>query len=246
MAEQRLFHTIADKINELIDEGLFPPGAKLPGERDLAQRFGVSRVPVREAQIALQAVGRVEIRVGSGVYVCESPANANILLPKVSAFELTEARSLIESETAALAAKVITDDDLEKLDELIDQMAEGDEAASLAADREFHATIARASGNTALVHTIEPLWRMREELPNVKHSYDAVCQDNVETRAAEHRNILNALKARNPAAARRAMRQHFLRLINALLDATEEEALRKVQKRANASRKRYLQMAKIG
>ena len=76
MGEKRLYHTVANKILELIDSGVFPPGSRLPGERDLAVKFGVSRVAVREAEIALQAQGRLEIKVGSGaclLYTSPSP-----------------------------------------------------------------------------------------------------------------------------------------------------------------------------
>jgi len=246
MAEQRLFHSVAEQISSLIGEGVFPPGTRLPGERELAERFEVSRVTIREAEIALQAVGYIEIKTGSGVFVCEQQPENYGHLPDVSAFELTEARSLIEAEAAALAAKVISEENLEKLDGLIVAMASSDEETSLAADREFHATIAQASGNGALVYTIETLWRMREELPAVKHSYEAVCDADATIRANEHREILDALKARNPVAARRAMREHFLRLIGSMLDATEQEALREVQQRASESRERFLSTARMG
>lgn len=246
MAEQRLFHRIAEQIGQLIDEGVFPPGTRLPGERELAERFEVSRVTIREAEIALQAVGRIEIKTGSGVYVSEEQPHQPGELPQVSAFEVTEARSLIEAEAAALAAKIITDENLAKLDELIETMGTSDEETSLAADREFHATIARSSGNGAMVYAIESLWRMREELPEVKHSYDAVCEEDAAARAKEHQAILDALKARNPTAARRAMREHFLRLIGSMLDVTEQEAMREVQKRAIESRERFLDVARMG
>ena len=246
MAKQRLFHNIAEKISDLIEEGVFPPGTRLPGERELAKRFDVSRVTIREAKIALQAIGRIAIKTGSGVYVCQEQPHKPDQLPEVSAFEVTEARSLIEAEAAALAAKVISDENLTKLDALIETMGNSDEETSLAADREFHATIAQSSGNGAMVHAIESLWRMREEIPEVKHSYDAVCEEDADARAKEHLDILHALKARNPAAARRAMREHFLRLIGSMLDATEQEALREVQQRATESRERFLDVAKMG
>lgn len=245
MSEKRLFHSIAEDITALIDEGVFPLGTRLPGERELAERFNVSRVTIREAEIALQAVGRLEIKTGSGVYVSEEQPDKPGALPEVSAFEVTEARSLIEAEAGALAAKVITAEKLEKLDELIEVMGNSDEETSLAADREFHATIARASGNGAMVYAIDSLWRMREELPEVKHSYDAVCEEDAAARAKEHMDILDALKARNPEATRRAMREHFLRLIGSMLDVTEQEALREVQQRANKSRERFLDVARM-
>src|SRR5687768_16009265 len=109
MSSKRLFQSVAEQIASLIDQGAFPPGTRLPGERELADRLGVSRVTIREAEIALQAVGRLEIKTGSGVYVSETQPARDAALPKVSAFEVTEARLLVESEAAALAAHNITE-----------------------------------------------------------------------------------------------------------------------------------------
>lgn len=245
MGEKRLFHTVADKITDLIKDGVFPVGARLPGERELAQRFGVSRVTIREAEIALQAIGRIEIKTGSGVYVCDEQPIISHELPQVSAFELTEARSLIESEAAAVAAQNISDSDLEKLDSLIEQMASPNNEVSTAADNDFHLTIAQATGNAALVYIIKMLWRMRSEIPQVKADYESVCIVDPTSRMREHQAICDALKARNPVAARQAMRQHFRRLIEAMLDVTEKQALEKVQKQANASRQRFMATTSI-
>ena len=77
--------------------------------------MGVSRVTIREAEIALQAIGRLEIKTGSGVYVSEKQPEEGARLPEVGAFEVTEARLLVESETAALAAHNISDDAVEHL-----------------------------------------------------------------------------------------------------------------------------------
>ena len=125
MAE-RLFQGIADQIVDLIRSGAFPPGSRLPGERDLAERFKVSRVTIREAEIALQAQGILTIKTGAGVYVCDDPGTGKDELPQVSALELTEARSLFESEAAALAAPIISEETLARLDELLLVMAEDD------------------------------------------------------------------------------------------------------------------------
>ena len=91
MSSKRLFQSVAEQISELIDEGAYPAGTRLPGERELAEKLGVSRVTIREAEIALQAVGKLEIKTGSGVYVTENPPARNASLPKASAFEVTEA-----------------------------------------------------------------------------------------------------------------------------------------------------------
>ena len=77
MTEKRLYHSVADQIMKLIKDGAFPPGTRLPGERELAERFNVSRVTVREAEIALQALGFISIKTGSGVYVLDPAEKAN-------------------------------------------------------------------------------------------------------------------------------------------------------------------------
>lgn len=245
MTSKRLFQSVAEQIAGLIDEGAFSPGMRLPGERELAERLGVSRVTIREAEIALQAVGRLEIKTGSGVYVSAAQPARNPALPKASAFEVTEARLLVESEAAALAAHNITEEGVERLSELIEQMRTGDNDAANQADELFHRTIAEASRNAALVHTIKSLWRMREDIPEVKATYEAVCVHDAETRTEEHRAIFEALKNRDPAGARAAMREHFHRLISAMLDATERMALEEVQQRASQSRERFLVAARM-
>lgn len=246
MASKRLFQSVAEQIAELIDQGAYPPGTRLPGERELAEKLGVSRVTIREAEIALQAVGRLEIKTGSGVYVSENPPAHNAALPKASAFEVTEARLLVESESAALAAHNISDEAIEKLAKLVELMGSSDEGAANDADEQFHLTIAEASNNAAMVHTIQSLWRMREEIPEVKATYEAVCVHDAATRTAEHRAIFDALKARDPAAARLAMREHFHRLLETMLEATERRALEEVQQMASQSRERFMAAAKIG
>jgi len=247
MAGRRLFQDIADRIIALIDDGVFPPGSRLPGERELAERFDVSRVTIREAEIALQATGRIRIKTGSGVYVSEDRADDD-RLPDISAFELTEARSLFESEAAALAAPIIGEDDLALLRQLLDEMAADidDDARVTEIDRNFHLTIASASGNNAIIHVIKTLWRFRTELPGVRDAHATICHHDGSTRQREHAAIVEALVAHDPAAARLAMRQHFNRLLAAMLDATEQRAIEEIQNRAAASRARFLMSAQLG
>ncbi|HVI99641.1 MAG TPA: FCD domain-containing protein [Sphingomonas sp.] len=237
---------MAEQIAALIEEGAYPPGTRLPGERELAEKLGVSRVTIREAEIALQALGRLEIKTGSGVYVSERQSGGSGALPKASAFEVTEARMLIESESAALAAHNITDEAIARLAELIEQMRLGDEEAANDADEHFHLTIAEASNNVAMVHMVKSLWRMREQLPDVKATYEAVCMHDADSRTEEHRAVFEALKARDPARARAAMRGHFRRLIVSMLEATEKRELAELKQKATASRERFLTAANIG
>lgn len=248
MNDKRLYHTIANKITRLIDSGVYPPGSRLPGERELAEKFDVSRVTIREAEIALQALGRIHIKTGSGVYVLDPAESANGGVPEVSAFELTEARLLFESEAAALAAKTIDDKTIAKLERCFQQMSSIDpseEVAADAADREFHLTIASASGNKAVRHVVETLWKMRTDLDPVREVYDSVCHSQLDQRGDEHSDILEALRQRDPDAARQAMRKHFRRLLETMLDATEAQALKELRRQSTESRARFLQNATV-
>lgn len=247
MTDERLYQTIARKITRLIDDGKYPPGSRLPAERELAERFGVSRVAIREAEIALQALGRIRIKVGSGAYVLDSDGNNGQALPDVSAFELTEARALFESEAAALAAARVSDETLAELDRLVEIMSRtnGKDEAGEAADHEFHREIARASGNAAITHVIETMWKLRDEIESVKAVYDSVCSEDVGARAHEHGEILEALRARDPAAARVAMRNHFARLLKAMLDVSEQHAFEELRRKTTESRERYLKSANL-
>lgn len=243
MAEKRLYYSVAERIKELVQQGAYPPGSRLPGERDLAEQLGVSRVTIREAQIALEAIGMLDIRVGSGVYVLRKSSEAASAMPDVGAFELTEARSAIESETAALAAAVITDEELDKLDEIVDMMASDsnpDGPLETDSDRDFHLAIAKASKNNAMLETVERLWRIRTEKPDVKRAYDSICEMDPKKRLKEHRDIVVALRKRDPERARKSMRTHFKCIIEAMLSATEAQAIEEARRRTKESRERFL------
>ena len=105
---RRLYRQIADQIRTLIRSGEFPAGARLPPERDLARQLGVSRPSVREALIALEVEGLVDVRIGSGIYVTgggQENGGTDEIESAAGPFELLRARCVIEGECAALAAK---------------------------------------------------------------------------------------------------------------------------------------------
>src|SRR5439155_5655496 len=106
-----------------IADGRYPVGDRLPAERELAIEFDVSRPTVREAVIALEAQGLVEVRVGSGAYVRQTPGEQQPLGFGITAFEVVEARLLLEGEASALAATQINDDELATLDALVVDIA---------------------------------------------------------------------------------------------------------------------------
>ena len=237
MKNRRLFWQVVDKIEKLIDKGAYPPGSRIPPERELAESFKVSRPTIREAIIALEVRGHVEVKNGSGVYVTEKSAQRLRKL-NLSAFELTQARALIEGEAAALAATKITQEELEQLNQTLIDMKE--DRKSNEADRLFHQIISNATRNSAITLSIQNLWELRDTNVNVKSAYADICsKQSGETRIREHRAIYDALKDSNSADARTAMHLHFNRLIHALFDASEAKALEEIRRKTSASRGLY-------
>ncbi len=239
MKQRRLFWQIVDKIESSIAIGQYPTGSRLPSERLLAETFDVSRPTIREAIIALEVRGKVEVKTSSGVYVLEHEKqleNVNAISP----FELTQARALIEGEAAALAASSITDKELANLKQtLIDMDTSIDADITDAADKQFHIIIAKATRNKAIEDSIYRLWDIRQKNENIKEAYLNVCCGSTADRTKEHNVIYQALELRNPTKAREAMHHHFNRLINALFDASEAKALEEIKRKSNASRDLY-------
>ncbi|MFS1522989.1 FadR/GntR family transcriptional regulator [Microbulbifer sp. 2304DJ12-6] len=238
---RRIYQQVVEKMLVLLDSGDYPPGVRLPSERELSQMFAVSRPSVREAIIALEVMGRVTVRTGSGVYVIE-PVGIFTDSMDFSPFELTEARVLVEGETAALAATMITEAQLEDLRNAYRDMVRENEEGNLTserADRKFHEVISRATNNRVLMSTIDKLWDIQKHSPDVQAVHKSVCKKDGQKRLAEHKAILQALENRDVNAARRTMRLHFNRSLNALHDASEAKAVEVVRREVSERRKRF-------
>lgn len=210
---RRLYRQIADQIRALIRSGEFSAGSRLPPERDLARQLGVSRPSVREAVIALEVEGLVEVRIGSGIYVRAPDGIAKVIGPDAAAgpFELLRARYVIESECAALAAKSAKRAQMQAIEAALDEMERDMEAGRqpLPGDRLFHLRVAEATGNGALVHVIKQLWDERTGplYQQLEHHYDS--PDLWRTAMKEHRAVVKAIAARDADAARAAMQRHL-------------------------------------
>jgi GntR family transcriptional repressor for pyruvate dehydrogenase complex len=211
---RRLYRQIADQIAALIDGGEFKPGARLPPERDLARQLGVSRPSVREALIALEVEGYVEVRVGSGVYVTSDghgPGHALPLPTDSGPFELIKARWIVESECAALAAKQATRAQIKGIEEALDGMSKDRERnmMPLSSDRMFHLRIAEASGNSALALVVKTLWDQRTGplFLQLEHHFNTPALWTAAIK--EHRDVLNAIARHDARAARASMRKHM-------------------------------------
>ena len=212
LPEARLYRVVADRIEALIKSERMAPGMRLPAERELAARLGVSRASLREALIALELGGRIEVRGGSGVYICADTPVADVEAGP-GPFEVLAARRLIEAEVCAIAARMATDSAIDAILKAVEEMERNHDiySSNETADREFHLAIARATGNSALVGTIAYLWEQRGRLWHRLKEHFQTEELRKET-LKDHRRIFAAIAARDPAAARSAMRAHLERV----------------------------------
>jgi len=235
----RLYQRVAEQIAQVIKEGEYPAGSRLPAERKLALRFDVSRPTIREAIIALELAGCIEVR--GGVYVSTSGNSGLSSDLSVGPFDILETRILVEGEAAMLAASRITEEELKDLREALKAMVQENEEEPICekADENFHMLIARATHNEALVSTCEHLWSLRNSSPVSARILEKVRQSGSRPRIEEHQTILEALENRNPEAAREAMRAHLTQVIQQLLNATEAEAIEEARRKVAFNRERF-------
>jgi len=215
--ETRPYQLVAERVRELVLQTGVQPGERLPSERDLAATLAVSRPSLREALIALELGGIIEVRHGSGVYLCAARPAKPVPEAGPGPFELLSARRLIEPELAALAAKSATDGAIDAIMAAAGAMEhhQEDKSSCEQADRDFHMAIGRATGNSALAGVLEYLWSQRGRLWHTLEQQYETDELRMET-LADHRRIVQAIAARDPAAARQAMRAHLERVTRTL------------------------------
>ncbi len=211
-AQDRLYVRVARRISELITSGEVRPGDKLPSERDLAEMLKVSRPSVREAMIALEVSGLIEVRTGSGIYVREDGAGQRPVVADegIGPFEILEMRLLIEPEACALAAERITDEQLVQLREIFAALQRTNGTPEMESyDGQFHKLIAEATENTAIAKTVSWLWLLRGQSELSRGFHRLIIEEGVYPMLDEHERVLVALEARDAEAARLAMRVHL-------------------------------------
>jgi DNA-binding FadR family transcriptional regulator len=210
---QRLYRQIADQLRVLLAKGEFPAGTRLPAERELATQLGVSRPSVREALIALEVAGWVEVRIGSGVYALERTHRKTT--PAAEAewgpLELIRARRVVEGETAALAAVQGKRKHIDAMALAIQSMREMADRnmMPLDGDRAFHIAIVEACGNTVLSETVQNFWDSRRGPIFTRLGGHFETVRSWRCAITEHEAVHNAIAARDANAARSAMHEHM-------------------------------------
>jgi GntR family transcriptional repressor for pyruvate dehydrogenase complex len=213
-----------------IERGQLRPGDRLPAERQLAARVGVSRPSVRAGLRTLAAMGVVQTRHGSGTYITETPtldAKPLRLLAALHGFgpeQIFEARRLLELGVAGLAAERATSEQMARMAEEVTGMfaAVDDPSTFMAHDLGFHRAIAAASGNPILAALVEMVSSLHFE----QRRRAIRNREQLREVAITHRNIYHAVRARDPERARREMSQHLPRTRPALVTTERPEAVR--------------------
>jgi len=225
-SSDRSYQRLAAQLLALIAQGEFKVGERLPSERALAERFDVSRTSVREATIALELQGVVEVRGGSGIYVAQAPSiqsTVSVFMPGngPGPFELLRARCLIESEIASEAAIMRKDADLDHIFSALTEMHEhmDHKAANEAADRLFHLRIAESTGNSVMLQMVTAMWdQARGPIwTKIEHHFHTPALRQASH--ADHQRIFKALLARDSVAAKAAMQGHLERVISEFAQA---------------------------
>ena len=235
----RIYEEIVRQVKQLIAEGKLKSGDRLPPERDLAEKFMVSRTSVREALRALQSRGLIDIRAGEGAFIRDISVDtlieplALVILPHREAVgELFEARRLLEPAIASLAARRATREELGEMERILDaqakEVAEG--RTGVAQDAALHSAIAHSAHNraiTRIVHALmDILTQSREE---------SLHTPGRPTRShADHQRILEAVKRRDEVAAHRAMLDHLIAVENLVMGAHRDESAEQAGRKKKA------------
>ncbi|WP_010274137.1 FadR/GntR family transcriptional regulator [Paenibacillus senegalensis] len=215
----KIYEVIADQIKEQILEGKLQPGTKLPSTRELSESYGVGRSTVREALSALKAMGLVEIRQGEGSYIrrleaddLPMPGLESFLLTKETVLELLEARQALEAANAALAAVKRTEEDLQQLKAILDEMEQylGEEQQGEKYDLLFHMTLARATHNPIMVRLLETISGQVELAIRQTRRLQLYSKTPAATRLwLEHKQIYEAVQKQDAELAQHQMKLHL-------------------------------------
>lgn len=240
IAGKDLTSSLIALFKRLIAEGSLSPGDRLPPERELAERTGVSRSSLRQALKVLENMGLISQRVGSGTTlnpaaasILAEPLEFLILLKGISFEELMEARLIVEPELAARAAARASDEDLRALRHALSRMESSttDSLAFAQADHSFHEAVYQAAGNrvctilfTVVHQSLESLIRITSVL------------DEPERMINYHRRICTSIRQGNSDGARKRMREHLEDVSDLFARGAELEAHRTLQERIETLR----------
>ncbi len=209
LVRSRLYEQVAEQITTWISENGLQPGDRIPPERELAQRLGVSRATLSQALVALEVIGVVAVRHGDGTVVTQQRSRRIVEAIRAHADripEIIDTRDALETKIAALAAARRTDDDLARIDEALDAMEADIEAGGrgVEGDERFHGAVTTAAHSLLLARLMDEIGDLIRET-----RIESLSQpDRPRSSLAGHRAIAEAIRAQQPEAASEAMHAH--------------------------------------
>ncbi|WP_134678727.1 FadR/GntR family transcriptional regulator [Paracoccus ravus] len=209
---RRQYRQVADQIMALVASQELAPGERLPSERDLAELLSVSRPSLREALIALEVEGQVEIRMGSGIYVGAGPAAGGAApIDAEGPLEILQARSIVEAAIAEEAARHASPELIARLDDNLREMGAAleDRPRLVALDGQFHILIAAGVGNSVLANFTQQIYEKRLSALFMEFSSRFEGPRTWRLALSEHGAIRDAIADGDAPAAREAMRHHL-------------------------------------
>ncbi len=215
---------VAEQIVEAIKTGVYPVGSRLPSEAELAQATGVSRASVREALSALQAVGLIEAKSGSGNFVRKSPTQEDeadvplLLESEAGCLEVMEARETLEPSVVALVARKsnrkVVRDLRRAIGEMRSQIAGGDFSRYFQADKSFHLALVAAAGNRLLSAALVPLIATMDQVlyREFTHRYYLKTEQDLDEVVDLHEELVSSIERQDEEGAASAMSEHWRRM----------------------------------
>ena len=248
---EKLSNAVVRQIEQLILRGILRPGERLPSERDLSERLGVSRPSLREAIAELQETGLLSSRAGAGIYVANvmgsafSPALIRLFSEHDEAvFDYLDFRRDLEGLAAARAARLGSDTDLKVVDTVFQKMeaahSKRNPADEARLDAEFHLSIIEASHNVVMLHMMRSMFDLLREGVFYNRQIMFKQRTTRDNLLGQHRAINVALQNRDPDAARAAVEAHLDFVSEALhndliAERNERVARQRLEHEANRS-----------
>lgn len=213
----RVYEQVVENIKDMIENGELKVGDKLPTERAMAEDLNVSRASIREAIRSLEVIGLIESRQGAGNYIKKDfseillePLSMMFMLQQGSAIDIYELREVLELSTIMVSAKRISEEELEKLKELIDKFKSSEiEANNVMIDKEFHYTIVKAANNPLITNLLNVVSQLIDKFITDSRKNILESSENKEKLLELHERIYLALEERDDYKAYTALKEHF-------------------------------------
>ena len=219
------YSMIIDQIMELLQNGVYKPGDKLPNERLMAEALGVSRGALRESLKALLILGILESRQGDGTYVSSTQSSPDLqfgFLGDADIEEIIQLRRIIELGCATEGIEQVTDDDIASLEARLDEMHEAGKGdnyrAYLEASHEFHLNLSKTfikTANRPLENLLEYLWK-KTNLAITREIHEDYMRGRISEHIASHEKIIETLRVRSMQGFIAAIRAHYNGIIGQL------------------------------